>query len=197
MCGFYSTLAGLGWAGQQGYQRHTPWFLGLMERGRTAYWTAFTMRSMRDRMDIHAWAFCLVLVSFFLFVFFVLLVVAFGQKGLKGRRTEKKRELQKSYCFTYIHILIFGGNGNPTVLSCIYLDKKFWFPFVGNCFIPFRFFLFGGFPIIVFLRVFLASDAPIHFIQNRLDNKKCTCTSHSPPQQPLRDVTSKGMQMMR
>lgn len=42
-------------------------------------------------------------IFFFFFVSFVLLVVAFGQKGLKGRRTSKKKETAPKELLIYIH----------------------------------------------------------------------------------------------
>ncbi|KAL7794768.1 hypothetical protein V8C43DRAFT_33277 [Trichoderma afarasin] len=108
------------------------------------------------------------------YLFFSLSFYLFIGGGFWAKRAEreedkkKKRELQKSYCFTYIHILIFGGNGNPSFLghssylSCIYIQKSFWFPFVGNCFFLLRFFLSGVSYYSFFCGFFLLLMPPFH-----------------------------------
>lgn len=161
------------------------------------------MRSMRDRYTHgHAWAFRF-FYHLFLSVFLVPLVCGFWAK--RAEWEERQRRAPKSYLLIlcWSPFVLGGDNGNPSSLACpiLYLHtQKLVFPFCRRLFYSFfywiSYFCFSW----VFLRAFLAFDGSPRSIQNRLDTyKKCTCTSHQPTgtKHTHRDVTSKGMQMMR
>lgn len=127
---FYSTLAGLGWAGQQGYQRHTPFcHLGLMERGAEQP-IGQPLRCARCGIE---WIYMHGRLGFgigiFLFCFFCVIGGGFWAKRAEREEDKKKKRAPKELLIYIQHLGVTATHSSlDSPILYLHTKKVFGFP---------------------------------------------------------------------